>query len=250
MPNKWLSLRIHPLKRQDRILIMKTTSLALAIAILACASYAPADALSLAQEEAQTSDSTLPAEAKEESPWFFHAAGGGNMLFDANYKNSNLEMKFGAGVAVDVGVGYSLNKIFAVQLQTGFAWNKIKSIEGSPFISGGEGNAYQIPLTVNLVMGFPITETWNLGFSAGGGIEWANLKGSLVSGGQSVNYDGTSYAFRYQLGVAATRQIAHNMTLGFGVRFSGTTSVDVGASDDKLKGLTNLGLGATFKLTF
>jgi len=228
---------------------MNITPLTLALATFALAAHAPADALSLAQEEARTTGEAAPITSEESSPWYFHAAGGGNMMFNSDFKNIPYTMKFGAGVAIDLGVGYSLNKIFAVQVQTGLAWNKIDSIEG-PFISGGEGDAYQVPLTLNLVMGFPVSEHWNLGFSAGGGVQWNSLDGSGRSGATSYNYTSRSFAFRYQFGVAATREIAHNMTLGFGIRYSATTSVDVGFNDEKIKGLMNLALGATFKLTF
>lgn len=229
---------------------MNVTSLALGIATLAFTASTSADALSLAQEESRTAGNSAPIVIEETSPWYFHAAGGGNMMLNSDFENVDHTMKFGPGVAVDLGVGYSLNKIFAVQVQTGVAWNKIDSIDGAD-LSGGEGNVYQVPLTLHLVMGFPISDSWKLGFSAGGGIQWTNFDGSgRTNGSMAYSYSSQSYAFRYQLGVAATRTIAHNMTLGFGVRFSGTTSLDIGYNGEKVKGLTNIGLGATFKLTF
>ena len=129
---------------------MKITPVTLTFVTLASATQISADVLSLAQEEARTSGEAPTTTTEEASPWYFHAAGGGNMMFDSDFENEPYTMKFDPGVAVDLGVGYSLNKIFAVQFQTGIAWNRIDSIEG-PFVSGGEGDAYQVPLTVNLV---------------------------------------------------------------------------------------------------
>ena len=251
----------------------------MAVILLASAPLAHADALSLIQDAARNSDDATVTETTEASPWFFIGALGGGAMFDSDFKGEdNLSVKYNPGIGLNLGVGYALNKHWAIEISTGLAWNGIDRISGfdnssgvSLTASGGNGDLYQVPLVASIAWATPLGERFTLGIAAGVGMQWtsfdlhdANLTVNGVPFG-TASQKKNSVAFRYQVGVQITREIASNIQLGFGVRFFGTSEVDLGRTtyfptgggasfksteSSKLKNLMGFALGTSLKITF
>ena len=148
-------------------------------------------------------------------------------------------------------------------------WNEIKGFNETGMnenITGGDGDVYQIPLMASLIYSIPISEKLSIGLKAGVGIQWTDFHASNIEvsspGVQSSfgSYDHTSTAFRWEVGFQLANQIAHNVRIGGGVLFSGTSSVSLGTAtvtggdlasgDYKLEALYNVSLGFGITITF
>ena len=251
----------------------------MAVTLLASTPLAHGDALSLIQDAARNSDDAMVTETTEASPWFFIGALGGGAMFDSDFKGEDdLSVKYNPGIGLNLGVGYALNKHWAVEISTGLAWNGIDRISGfvnstgvSLTASGGNGNLYQVPLIASIAWATPLGDRFTLGIAAGVGMQWTSFDlhdANLTANGTpflTASQKKNSLAFRYQVGVQITREIASNIQLGFGVRFFGTSEVDLGEAtffptgggpsfksteSRKLKNLMGFALGTSLKITF
>ena len=251
----------------------------MAAVLLASTPLVHGDALSLMQDAARNDEaSAVTPEATEACPWFFIGALGGSALLDSDFEGEdNLSVKYNPGVGLNLGVGYALNKHWAVEIMTGVSWNGIDGVSGfssetgiALTASGGNGDVYQIPLIASIAWGTPLGEGFTLGIAAGVGAQWTSfdLHGTAVEVNGvpwgTVSQKGDSLAFRYQIGVQVTREIASNIQLGFGVRFFGTSEVDLGnttyfpdgaasfesTESTKLNSLMGFALGTSLKITF
>ena len=243
-----------------------------AAAALTLSSMVSADALALITQDADEKTPPLPTETAAANPWYAAAAVGGNFLLDAKIKDEDgIEFKFKNGLGLNIGVGYQLCETLAVEVRSGLLWNEIKGFNETGMnenITGGDGDVYQIPLMASLIYSIPISEKLSIGLKAGVGIQWTDFNASNIEvsspGVPSSfgSYDHTSTAFRWEVGFQLANQIAHNVRIGGGVLFSGTSSVSLGTAtvtggaagadfgDDKLEALYNVSLGFAIKITF
>lgn len=243
-----------------------------AAAALTLSSMVSADALALITQDADEKTPPLPTETAAANPWYAAAAFGGNFLLDAKIKDEDgIKFKFKNGLGLNIGVGYQLCETLAVEVRSGLLWNEIKGFNETGMnenITGGDGDVYQIPLMASLIYSIPISEKLSIGLKAGVGIQWTDFNASNIEvsspGVPSSfgSYDHTSTAFRWEVGFQLANQIAHNVRIGGGVLFSGTSSVSLGTAtvtgggaggdfgDDKLEALYNVSLGFAIKITF
>ena len=247
-----------------------------AAAALTLSSMVSADALALITQDADEKTPPLPTETAAANPWYAAAAVGGNFLLDAKIKDEDgIKFKFKNGLGLNIGVGYQLCETLAVEVRSGLLWNEIKGFNETSMIgntsvatTGGDGDVYQIPLMASLIYSIPISEKLSIGLKAGVGIQWTDFNASNIEvsspGVPSSfgSYDHTSTAFRWEVGFQLANQIAHNVRIGGGVLFSGTSSVSLGTAtvtggaagadfgDDKLEALYNVSLGFGVKITF
>lgn len=251
----------------------------MAAIVLSSCPLVHSDALDLIQDAAESGDAPTITETTEACPWFFIGALGGSALLDSDYQGQDdLSVKYNPGVGLNLGVGYALNKHWAVEIMTGFSWNGIDRVSGfnnvmgtSFTASGGNGDLYQVPLIASIAWGTPLGERFTLGIAAGVGMQWTSFDlhgANLTENGvpyATANQKADSFAFRYQVGVQITREIASNVQLGFGVRFFGTSEVDLGnttyfpagggasfnsTESRKLKHIMGFALGTSLKITF
>lgn len=250
---------------------MKKSMIA-AAAALTLSSMVSADALALITQDADEKTPPPPTETAAANPWYAAAAFGGNFLMDAKIKDTDgIKFKFKNGLGLNIGVGYQLCETLAVEVRSGLLWNEIKGFNETGMnenITGGDGDVYQIPLMASLIYSIPISEKLSIGLKAGVGIQWTDFNASNIEvsspGVQSSfgSYDHTSTAFRWEVGFQLANQIAHNVRIGGGVLFSGTSSVSLGTAtvtgggaggdfgDDKLEALYNVSLGFGITITF
>ena len=250
---------------------MKKSMIA-AAAALTLSSMVSADALALITQDADEKTPPPPTETAAANPWYAAAAFGGNFLMDAKIKDTDgIKFKFKNGLGLNIGVGYQLCETLAVEVRSGLLWNEIKGFNETGMnenITGGDGDVYQIPLMASLIYSIPISEKLSIGLKAGVGIQWTDFNASNIEvsspGVQSSfgSYDHTSTAFRWEVGFQLANQIAHNVRIGGGVLFSGTSSVSLGTAtvtgggaggdfgDDQLEALYNVSLGFGITITF
>ena len=261
---------------------MKKMMIAAGAGVLALTSLSTADALALLNQEAQEKADAPPAEAEEAGDWYFAAAIGGNFLLDADVENGNgTYFKFDRGLGVNLGFGYAFNKTFSLELRSGLLWNGFNSIQNGRLtlngnaltFGGGEGNIYQVPVMASLVVSIPINDKLAIGLKGGVGMQWTKINAhdinAYAGGGQvgTVGWDHNSAAFRWDVGFQMANQITHNIRIGGGVIFSGTTAVNIGAatftsgaggaipsftgnSEQKLDRLFNFSLGFGVTIAF
>jgi|GEM_PF-5936769 len=252
-----------------------TKSMIAAVAALTLSSMVSADALTLITQDVDEKTPPPPTEIEAATPWYAAAAFGGNFLMDAKIKDEDgIKFKFKNGIGLNIGVGYQLCETLAVEVRSGVLWNEIKGFNEtrmtgntSVTATGGDGDVFQIPLMASLIYSIPISEKLSIGLKAGVGIQWTDFKASNIMlseaiGLSSVSYDHTSTAFRWEVGFQLANQIAHNVRIGGGVIFSGTSSVSLGTAtvtgaaaagnfgDNKLEALYNVSLGFGITITF
>ncbi len=207
------------------------------------------------------------------------------------------------GYDIELGLGLKVAEDITIELATGVQWNPIKRVEGSldyvtvepdgmggvnriswsSAASGGDGEIWQVPITIALTYDAEIAENLRLTVGGGGGIEWsttsvANVKSLQYPGAiytdpdtlqptlvpLTMDLSGQAIALRYQFMVALSYEIFPGGFLGGYVRYAATSNLDYGpfsfatspnnlyrgASNIEVSRLENLSIGATFSITF
>lgn len=210
-----------------------------------------------------------PTEAESPDRWYAAAALGATFLLDTQIKsNDGPKFKFNTGIGLNLGVGYILTKSWAIEVRSGILWNEIDQYQGSSqgvTVSGGDGRIYQVPLMFSGIYSIPLSEKFSVGLKAGVGVQWTNfnvdnIRAVSAAGTDFVSYDNTSASFRWEVGIQLAHQIAHNIRIGGGFIFSGTSSVDIGSPtingntisfvSDDLEPLYNFSLGFGVNIAF
>jgi opacity protein-like surface antigen len=260
---------------------MNISSLALSTSLFVGLSSVSADTLALAQQEVSgTIDLESDADGNAKDNGVYLRIGAGvNLAMDGHIKDfsetqggvfesyTNQVISFDAGFEFNVALGIPLTGQWSIELMTGVAMNGVDSYSENVFVSDArrsfsgfttydDGDLYQVPIVANLRHEFDLNEALGLGVYAGVGVQYSNLS---VSGGELVvpgisplapeDGSGNAWAFRYQIGVDLSWDIAANTTLGMNLRYSGT-SESAFNNDFKVESLSNLAIGATFSLTF
>ena len=224
---------------------MKRMMIAAGAGVLAICSVSWADALALLNQEARENAPAPPAEAEAPGKWYFAAAVGANFLLDADVQDGNgTYFKFDRGLGVNLGFGYAFDETFSLELRSGLLWNGINSIQNGQLtlngnaltFGGGEGNIYQVPVMASLVVSIPINEKLAIGLKGGVGMQWTKFNAhdinAYAGGGQvgTIGWDHNAAAFRWDVGFQIANQITHNIRIGGGLIFSGTTASSIGAA--------------------
>jgi opacity protein-like surface antigen len=187
---------------------MKNKSLLLALLALASVRVMAASALELGQG----------------SPYYGWYDAGVAYIQDAELTSFFDEAVAGAKVAFDpgfrvgLGVGYRFTKVLSGELEAGFQYNTLKSIEGA---ARSEARMYQVPLMANLVLQL-FNKTRLVPFlSAGVGSFFAYLDADDVwIGGTRISDSSDCFTFAYQ-GTAGLRyDFSGALGLGLSYRYS------------------------------
>lgn len=157
---------------------------------------------------------------------------------------SGLEIDMDAGVDWSIELGLRLSDSLAVELQSGYVFNRVNQASGTYTsiapdpVAGGSGHFGQVPILANAIWEIPLTPgesgVGSLKLQLGAGVGAVNIQGSLTAGGGGavtgieMSADGSGWAFGYQGTVALLWSLSTNIDVGIRYRFMGTTGVDLG----------------------
>lgn len=172
--------------------------------------------------------------------FYYTVDGGATIPMDGNVTrfgsfSSGQKVDYGVGAGFDLAGGYAFNKYFAVEIQTGWTWNPINSIEGALAVNDTSMSA--VPFLANAVVELPIPRTIvvpYLGAGVGGAFTVFDTDGytRAVPGGTVSLYDSSSdFVFAWQAFAGVRFQLNDKMTLGVGYRYlyTGASTFDYGS---------------------
>lgn len=149
---------------------------------------------------------------------------------------------FDPGVRVDVLCGYKLNHSIAAELESGFSYNQVSTVGGSPLSQ--KVHLYQVPILANAVYNLKVMDkvTGFVGLGAGG----------VVTFGDAGTWgNDTEVQFGCQAKTGVKYAIMENLDVSFTYKFLGTTchkwSDDLGTIKSDPTFSHSLMLGLTLK---
>jgi opacity protein-like surface antigen len=144
-------------------------------------------------------------------------------------------VEFDPGFHFGIGVGRELTRFLSVEVESGFNYNSLKSIQDA---TASSGNVYRVPVLGNLVLQYPNRTRIVPVIGAGVGAHWAVFDAQNVElGATTLNEDSETWTFGYQ-GYAGIRyQFRQNMSLGVFYHYSVADgpSWDFSSADGNLK---------------
>lgn len=165
----------------------------------------------------------LSATAQQESDFYPEGAYGWYEAGPAQVDDAELRDFFGnpvngnaveleTGFHFGIGVGRELTRFLCVEVESGFNYNKLKSIAGA---TASSGNLYRIPVMGNVVLQFPNRTGLVPVIGAGVGGQWVGFDAQNVSlGATTVNESSDTWVFSYQ-GYAGVRyELNERFSLG------------------------------------
>lgn len=196
---------------------------------------------------------------------------GGNFAFDADIRgepgtgNSFADgtIKFDTGVDFLFTWGIPVWDALSLELSTGFAYNSVKTLEGT--WNGGQGDVNGVPLVIGLGYAIDVTDqlSINLNAAVGAQFSYADITGITSAGaaGTTASINANAISFRYQVGVTLDWDFTHDFGLGGYVRYAGTTETNFGTPDFtgpnpsttsrfKLNDLSSVAVGLTVYINF
>ena len=196
---------------------------------------------------------------------------GGNFAFDSDIQGdpssgnsfASGTIKFDTGVDFLFTWGIPVWEALSLELSTGFAYNSVKTLEGT--WNGGQGNVNGVPLVIGLGYAIDVTDqlSINLNAAVGAQFSYADITGITSTGaaGTTASINANAISFRYQVGVTLDWDFTHDFGLGAYVRYAGTTETDFGTPDFtgpnpsatsqfKLNDLSSVAVGLTAYINF
>jgi len=127
-------------------------------------------------------------------------------------------VKLDTGFHFGIGIGRELTRYVKVEVESGYNYNALNSIEGA---SASSGNIHRVPIMGNLVLQFPNRTPFVPVIGAGVGTQWALFDAqNVVLGATTLDGDSDTWVFSYQ-GYAGVRyQFRKNMSLGLFYHYS------------------------------
>ena len=128
------------------------------------------------------------------------------------------KVEFDTGFHFGIGIGRELNQYLRVEVESGFNYNALKSIQDA---TASSGNIYRVPIMGNLVLQYPNRTRLVPVIGAGVGAQWAQFDAQNVElGATTLNDTSETWVFGYQ-GYAGVRyQFRENMDLGIFYHYS------------------------------
>ena len=128
------------------------------------------------------------------------------------------KVEFETGFHFGIGIGRELTRYLRVEVESGFNYNALKSIQDATATSG---NIYRVPIMGNLVLQYPNRTRIVPVIGAGVGAHWAQFDAQNVElGAITLNDTSETWVFGYQ-GYAGVRyQFRENMDLGIFYHYS------------------------------
>ncbi len=153
---------------------------------------------------------------------YLNADAGGIFQQDADFTETGLSSTtaaFNPGVRADIAIGYKLSDSMAVELEPGFAWNSIDTLDGYSLRSGVNIDLYSVPLLVNFVYTFPTHRGWTPYVGVGAGANIGVFDGTLPA----VTVRDTDITFAFQAEAGVKYAVTDNSSFGVAYKFLGTT---------------------------
>ena len=156
---------------------------------------------------------------------------------------NRFNVAFDPGFWVGLGGGFEFNRWIALELESGFSWNSIASMNwiestGDTQVLSGytDGSLYQVPLMPRVVLKYPIAlgnEQQLVPMIGGGagvtfvGLDLDGLR--ILSDGLDTDFrtSDTESAFTYQAFAGIRYDFKQNMSLGLFYRYSGVESISL-----------------------
>lgn len=131
--------------------------------------------------------------------------------FFGNPVNGNA-VELEPGFHFGIGIGRELTRYVSVEIESGFNYNKLKSIAGA---TASSGNFYRVPVMGNVVLQLPNRTGLVPVIGAGVGGQWTMFDAQNVSlGATTVNESSETWVFSYQ-GYAGVRyEFSERFSLG------------------------------------
>jgi opacity protein-like surface antigen len=127
-------------------------------------------------------------------------------------------VEFDTGFHFGIGIGRELTRYLRVEVESGFNYNSLKSIQDA---TASSGNFYRVPVMGNLVLQYPNRTRIVPVIGAGVGAHWMMFDAQNVElGATTLNDDSETWVFGYQ-GYAGVRyQFREDMDLGIFYHYS------------------------------
>jgi opacity protein-like surface antigen len=137
---------------------------------------------------------------------FFGEPAGGNTV------------KFDTGFHFGIGIGGELSRFVRIEVESGYNYNALNSIEGA---SASSGNLHRIPILGNLVLQFPNRTRFVPVIGAGVGAQWLLFDAQNVAlGATTLDDDSETWVFSYQGHAGIRYRFREDMSLGLFYHYS------------------------------
>lgn len=153
---------------------------------------------------------------------YVNADAGGIFQQDGDFHQTGaptFSTTFNPGLRTDIALGYNLTKSFAVELEPGFMWNSVDTLDGYGLGPGDSIDLYSIPVLANLVYKFETHNAWTPYVGVGVGANIGIFDGSL----HGSSFQDTDVAFAYQAEAGLKYSFTDHVAVGLAYKFYGTT---------------------------
>jgi len=164
---------------------------------------------------------------------------------------SGTKVEFDPGFRFGIGLGTDISRYVALELESGFHYNSIRSISDA---TSSDGQIYQIPLLANVVVQFPNRTRFVPVIGAGAGAISALLDAdNLTIGGSTFSGDDQAWTFAYQGYAGLQYNFADNLGVGVFYHYMVSEAPSWGDGPDgrvKFNRLRNHSLALTLSFRF
>jgi len=132
---------------------------------------------------------------------------------------ANNTVKFDPGFHFGMAIGHELTCYVSVELESGFNYNSLRSIEGA---FDSSGNFYRVPVLGNLVLKYPNRSRFIPVVGAGAGAHWSVFDVQRVGFGSTVGIeaDDETWTFAYQGYAGVCYKFRESMSWGLFYHYS------------------------------
>ena len=205
-----------------------------------------------AQDSDMAADGTAAdADGNSDHETYLRINAGVNMITDTDIKGEPDKAQWNTGFGFDVAWGIPVAEDFAVEIGVGMIYNGLKGTkEGSVSLDIG-GSLWQIPLMVNAVYDFHLTDSLTLGVRGGAGLQYNSFKfdQQTLLGTSIDQATRTSWTFRYQAGLDLTWALSETSSLGAYATFAWAPGIELD-TETEFGTAQNIGLGVMYSFEF
>lgn len=156
--------------------------------------------------------------------------------------------RFHTGTRGDIAIGYNLSESFALELEPGFMWNSVDTLNGLKFGPGNSIDLYSVPVLVNAIYKFPTRSGFTPYAGAGIGLNVGTFDGTAPSR----TFSASDVTFAYQVEGGVKYALCKHASVGVAYKFFGTTDQDYSLPDERvtLAGVYVHGLFGSLTMNF
>jgi opacity protein-like surface antigen len=132
---------------------------------------------------------------------------------------ADAKLKVDPGVRFDIAGGYNFTRELALEIETGFTFNRIKELEVMGVRGRVDADLFQVPILANLIYRLPLNSPFKpyIGGGAGGVF-------TIVSEEDITEND---FTFAFQALAGVDYEINQNMDIGIGYKFLGNVKPEL-----------------------